>query len=417
MITLEGGIPVILGANIGTCVTALLACIGTGREAKRVALAHVLFKVVGVLLIVPFLGPFANMIRSLSTHFDAGTARQVANAHTVFNVSIALFFLPFTDLFAHAILRIMPEKPKEKGIEPATLHLVDSLVSTPAIALELAHAEISRMAKILRRMHNAAILPFITANDQLPRDEIHPEQLDLLQGIAVREQKINFLEEKIRQYLLKISRQQLAVRQGSEVNALLSLLDSMESIGDIIIRQMVPLAKKKGKLDADFSEEGRQELISYHKKIGKQLGRLEQMMVASDAILARKVRKKKKRYDRLNNRLRRHHLQRLLDMKEQSVETHEIHIELLDALNQINDFSADIAKALLKGGIQDRSVEEQDKDQPAEGQDKDQPAEGQDKDQPAEGQDKDRPSEEQDITGGEPSLTLSGCSFMKFDIY
>ncbi|MCI5162075.1 MAG: Na/Pi cotransporter family protein [Candidatus Electrothrix sp. AX5] len=368
LISLEGGIAVTLGANIGTCVTALLACIGTRREAKRVAVAHVLFKVVGVLLIVPFLGSFADMIRSLAALFDSGTARQIANAHTVFNVGIALCFLPFIDLFAHAILRLMPDKPRERGIEPAARHLEDSLVSTPAIALELAHAEIARMAKILGRMHNAAILPFITANDQLPRDEIHPEQLDLLQGIAMREQKINFLEEKIRQYLLKISRQQLAEGQASEVNALLSLLDSMESIGDIIIRQMVPLAKKKGQLDADFSEEGRQELISYHKKIGKQLNRLEQMMVASDSILARKVRKKKKRYDRLSQRLRHHHLRRLLDMKEQSVDTHEIHLELLDALNQINGFSADIAKSLIKGGIQDRPSERQDKDQPAEGE-------------------------------------------------
>jgi phosphate:Na+ symporter len=122
-------------------------------------------------------------------------------------------------------------------------------------------------------------------------------------------------------------------------------------------------------LDADFSEEGRQELLSYHKKIGKQLGRLEQMMVAPDTILARKVRKKKKRYDRLSHRLRRHHLRRLLDMKEQSVETHEIHLELLDALNQINGFSADIAKALLKGGLQDRPSEGQNKeDQAPEGQ-------------------------------------------------
>ncbi|RWX49779.1 PhoU domain-containing protein, partial [Candidatus Electrothrix marina] len=364
-------------ANIGTCVTALLACIGTRREAKRVAVAHVLFKIVGVLLIVPFLGAFADMVRSLAALFDSGTARQIANAHTVFNVGIALCFLPFTDLFAHAILRLMPDKPQEKGIVPTTLYLKDSLVSTPAIALELAHAEVARMALILGRMHKAAILPFITANDQLPRDEFHPEQLDLLQGIAMREQKINFLEEKIRRYLLKISRQQLAEGQGSEVNALLSLLDSMESIGDIIVRQMVPLAKKKGQLDADFSEEGRKELISYHEKIGKQLKRLEKMMVTPDPVLAHKVRKKKKRYDRLNHRLRRHHLRRLLEMKEESVETHEIHLELLDALNQINGFSADIAKALLKGGIQDRPSEEKDKDQSSKEQDKGQPPEGQ----------------------------------------
>ena len=166
---------------------------------------------------------------------------------------------------------------------------------------------------------------------------------------------------------------------------MLSLLDSMESIGDIIVRQMIPLAKKKGKLNADFSEEGRKELISYHEKIGKQLDRLERMMISSDTVLARRVRKKKKRYERLNHELRRHHLQRLLDMKEASVETHEIHIELLDALNQINGFTADIANVLLKGGIQDR------------------PAEKKDEQQPSEEHEDTQASEEQNPTDGEPS--------------
>ena len=349
LISLEAAIPVILGSNIGTCVTAGLACIGTSRDAKRVALAHVLFNVGGVLLFLFWIPQFADMIRSIASVFSSGTARQVANAHTIFNIAVALFFVPFIGGFAKLIYRILPDKPREKGLDPVTWHLDDSIISTPAIALQLASAEIARMAKILGRMHRAAIIPFIS--DKPQRDQIYPEQLNLLQGIEMRERKIIFLEERIRRYLLDINRQELAEGQGTEVNALLSLLDSMERIGNVITRQIVPLVKKKQRIGLDFSKEGKEELIRYHEKIGKQLDRLKEMMTNMDVSLARKVKKRKARYADLDSRLRRHHLERMLAMKEASVETHSIHMELMDALNQINTYCADIAKKLLKSGL------------------------------------------------------------------
>ncbi len=349
LISLEGGIPLILGANIGTCVTAGLASIGTQREAKRVALAHVLFKIVGVMIIFPFIQPFADMIRSFAGNFDSGVARQIANAHTIFNVSIGLLFLPFVDLFARLIIRLLPIVSIKKGINPATWHIDDALIDTPAIALELANSEISRMAKILSRMYSASIVPFVS--DDIPRDQIYPEQLSLLEGIAMRENKINFLEEKTRIYLLKITGQELVKGQGREVNGLLSLLDAMESIGDVIVKQIVPLVQKKEVVGADFSEEGKAELISYHKKVGKQLTRLKRMMNKMDNSLAKKVQKKQSRYVHFDDRIRKQHMSRMLAMHEDTVETHTIHMELLDALSQINNYSAEIAKAILRYGL------------------------------------------------------------------
>ena len=346
LITLEAGIPIILGANIGTCITAALASIGTAREAKRVALAHVIFNVGGVLLFIYWIPQFAELVRMLAAEFGSETARQIANAHTIFNLATGLVFLPFIGIFARLILLILPDKPKEKDLEPAVWHLDYSTISTPAIALHLANAEIARMAKLLGRMHHAAILPFVSSKPQ--RDEIFPEQLTLLQGIEMREKKINFLEEQVRRYLLEINRQELAEGQGREVNVLISLLNFMERIGDVIIKQIVPLVKKKEDIGVDFSEEGKAELIRYHQKVGKQLDRITQIMTNLDISLAEKVKKKKSRYARYDSRLRRHHLERMLAMKEASVETHAIHMELMDALNQINIYCADIAKQILK---------------------------------------------------------------------
>ncbi len=349
LITIEAGIPIILGSNIGTCITAGLASIGTAREAKRVALAHVLFNSCGVLLFVFWIPQFAELIRSIDLIMDSGTARQVANAHTIFNLSIGLVFLPFISFFVWLIFRILPDESREKGLDPATWHLDDSIISTPAIALQLASAEIARMAKILGRMHRAAITPFIT--NEPKRDMIYPKQLSLIQGIVMREKKINFLEDKIRRYLLDISRQELAEGQGSEVNGLISLLDSMERIGDVIIKQIVPLLADKEKLNRDFSNEGKEELIRYHEKVGKQLDRIMQMMTKMDASLAKKVKKKKRSYADLDSQLRHHHLERMLAMKEASVDTHRIHMELMDALNLINIYCVEIAKKMLQSGL------------------------------------------------------------------
>ena len=113
-LTLEAGIPLILGANIGTCVTAALAAIGASREATRVALAHTLFKVLGVLLMVWWIPSFADFVRSISPGRTPSTPprrswratfpRQIANAHTIFNVGLALIFLPFTGFFASLVI-------------------------------------------------------------------------------------------------------------------------------------------------------------------------------------------------------------------------------------------------------------------------------------------------------------------------
>ncbi|MEA3287467.1 MAG: Na/Pi cotransporter family protein, partial [Candidatus Marinimicrobia bacterium] len=156
LLSLDAGIPLIMGANIGTCVTAGLASIGASREAKRVAVAHVLFKLTGVLLFIFWIPWLADIIRSISPTSDAvGIAklgsevpRQIANAHTIFNVGLALAFIPFTSFFSKIIMKIYPDVEDEKDLTIATWHLDDSAIETPALALDLARAEINRMAKI-----------------------------------------------------------------------------------------------------------------------------------------------------------------------------------------------------------------------------------------------------------------------------
>jgi len=364
LITLEAGIPMIFGANIGTCITAGLASIGMSREAKRVALAHVIFKFAGVLLFIFWIPSFADIIRAVALKFGSGTARQIANAHTIFNVSLGLVFLPFTAIFANLILRIFPDKVEDEGLKPATWHLDESSIATPAIAIDLARSEISRMAKILGRMLRAIIIPFMSdANlikkqdlpkeetdlllEEIPtRDEIYP-QLSLLEGLDMREEKIDFLEEKIGDYLIQIGRQELSDRQANEVFGMTSIVNDMEAIGDIIHRIMIPLIAKKQALATDFSEEGKEELLIFHVKICKQISRLRDIFAETDPQKALKIMAKEEEYLDLESQYRSRHLQRFLQQRKETAETHEVHMELLDLLKQINVYAGNIAKTIL----------------------------------------------------------------------
>jgi len=352
LLSLDAGIPLIMGANIGTCITAGLASIGASREAKRVALAHVMFKVTGVLLFIFWIPWFADLIRIISPTSDAeGLAqlsavvpRQIANAHTIFNVGLALTFIPFTGYFAKIIMRFYPDVEDERDLTIATWHLDDSAVETPSLALDLARSEIARMAKITGRMLDAFIQPFM--NNEPGTDKIH-SQLTIMEGIEMRERKLDFLDKKIKAYLLQIGQEQLSDTQIAEVFAMITISSNMESIGDIVERNLRPLVTKKRGLNLDFSDEGKNELMKYNTKVCKQISRLEKSFSELDPKRAKKVMIKEEKYLNLEIEYRESHFNRLHAAREESVETDAIHTELLEMMKQINLHTGEIAKIIL----------------------------------------------------------------------
>ena len=352
LLSLDAGIPMIMGANIGTCITAGLASIGATREAKRVAMAHVMFKVTGVLLFIFWIPWFADFIRYLSPSSDAvGIAklgaevpRQIANAHTIFNVGLALAFIPFTGFFAKIILKVYPDIEDEKDLTIATWHLDDSAIETPALALDLARSEIARMAKITIRMLGSFIQPFVDNDPGM--DRIHPK-LTVIEGIEMREKKLDFLEYKVKNYLLQIGQQPLSDSQVPEVFAMITMSSHMETIGDIVNRNLLPLLAKKRALELDFSEEGKEELLRYHKKVCKQISRLEKTFSELDPKRAKKVMLKQEKYQNLEEEYRVAHLQRMHSSRQETLKTHEIHTELLELMKRINVYTGEIAKMIV----------------------------------------------------------------------
>lgn len=361
LITLQAGIPMVLGANVGTCITAALATIGMSRDAKRVALGHVLFKIAGVLLFVFWIPAFAKLIHGLTAYMSADAGREIANAHTVFNVGMALVFLPFTSLFALLIQKILPDRAESRITkEMVTWYLDEKSINTPEIAIGLARTEISRMAKLLERMLRAVIIPFISDERfiageirekdeaalfrrEIPKqDEIFPE-LTLLEGIDMREEKIDFLDEKINDYLNRILQQDVDEKIIREAMGMMSIAKDMESIGDLIHRNIVPLIAKKLELDEDFSVEGKEELMIYHQKVCNHIRLLKEAFAETSPGRSCRIMGQERIYLDLESKYRLQHLHRVHRQQKESLATHEVHMELLDLLKQVVVYSSNIA--------------------------------------------------------------------------
>ncbi len=357
MLTLEAGIPLLFGANIGTTVTAGLASLNAGREAKKVALAHTLFKIAGVGLFLFWIPTFADFIRlispspaaltgDLAAHY-AAVPRQIANAHTIFNVGLAVVFLPFTGYLSRYIDRIIPPAPLLHGIQPVTVHLDDSLLSTPDLALKLARAEIREIGGMTLEMMKNIIVPFIEPDKT--KDVVYP-QISLIQGLKLREEKVDFLDEEVSGYLYELSRESLTVAQVSEIYALVYITRDLEAIGDIIDKTLVPLAVKKLSLALDFSAEGKEELSAYHLKAIKQLSRSMAAVKSLDREQAQKILRKGAKYYGLGDEFKRTHFDRVRKAVSESMATDEVHVELLLQLEKINSHTASIARAIMERG-------------------------------------------------------------------
>jgi len=345
-LTLTAGIPLILGANIGTCITAALAAMNASREAKRVALAHTLFKIVGVLIFIWWIPSFADFVRSISPGHDVTTSdsvtmarlipRQVANAHTIFNVGLTLVFLPFTVLFARIIMRLLPDEPLPEIEEKhRAKHLELDLLSTPALALNLAKVEILRLGELARDMAIRSLDPFLSRNLSLC-DELHE-----------MEDKADALDEQITSYLTKVSQENLNEEQAHEVYMMLHVTKQFEQVADTVDKQLIPLVRKMIERNAEFSDSGRDEVRAYHLKMTKQLSRALEVFREESLEKAQRMTKKMANYIELEGEYRQAHFSRIQDAVTESVTSSEIHLELMDCLRRISSYSTNVARAII----------------------------------------------------------------------
>jgi phosphate:Na+ symporter len=322
---------VVLGANIGTCATALMASVGTSAEAKRVAAAHIAFKLGGVALVVPFMGPFTALVAASA----ADPARQIANAHTFFNVGISLVFLPFAPLAAQAIEALVP--PDQLSDNPfKTRYLDERALDQPSLALGQATREALRMADVVQGMLRDVIPVF--RNDAQ----------ELLENVEQRDDQVDFLEREIKLFLTRLGRETMGPDLSRKEIALISVIGNLENIGDIIDKNLMELARKKLYHGRRFSEAGWSEIVEFHGMVSKNLEIAIAAVAAGDRGLAQSVLDQRPIIRQRERELRESHLGRLRQGLAESLETSEIHLDILTNLKRISSHVSALAFPILE---------------------------------------------------------------------
>ena len=339
-ITLEAGIPLIFGANIGTCVTALLAGLNASRDAKRVAIGHVTFNVLGVVLFCFWIPTFAEFVSQTSDNIP----RQIANAHTIFNIMATVVFIPFTSYISKVIIQYFPDEVIDRDInKPAILHLDESALDEPTLAINNANAEIRGVVGLMERVVGSMVKPFIEGADQ---KDVEDSSVDFQDGMDQRIEKISFLNESISDYLLKTSRSELSEDQTKEVYSLVSCTNYLDSMNNIVKTRFGAMLKNLNKDSKALSNDSQNEVLLYHKKMIKQLKRLNKFFEKFDRTKAEKIVQKMAKNKDLEEKYKLKVSQKTKKAKG-TKDDDKLYTDLMEMLKQLNIFIELIASSLL----------------------------------------------------------------------
>ncbi len=329
LIGIHQALPIIFGANIGTCATAMFIGLTGTAEGKRVAYAHTLFKVIGVLIFFPLMGPLADIVQ----HSSDNVIRQIANAHTFFNAALAIIFLPFSSLTARFLEKTVKGKKEDEPFGPKFLD--EAVLTTPPLALSQAARETLRMADIVQDMLVNVPKAF----------ELEDE--GFISGIEETDDRVDKLDRSIRFYLAKIPGS-LTEEQSRRELSIISITSDLENIGDTIDKNIMSLARKKMRNGLSFSREGHLEIRDFHRKVAENFQTAIAAFTANDLDLAERVMKNKERMEGLEKEYRNAHIERLKAGLKESFETSAIHLDMLTYLERINTHVTHMAYTLIE---------------------------------------------------------------------
>jgi len=294
--------PLILGAHIGTCTTALLGSFGTQINARRSALSHLMFNVIGAIVAIAMYPLYAKAIPATSTDL----LRQIANTHTLVQLVNGIIFLPFTAKFAEFIIRISPSKSKE----PEKSYLEDRLLETPEKAILAALMELKRMSSIAREMFQMAMRGFL---------DLDPGKFHY---VAKSEEVLDTLKDAIGAYLLSLAERNLSRRQSIIIHYLHTATSDLERIGDHV-EAMAEVTREKLQRKLWFEEEEVLDLIELYKKADGILAlivqSLEPSFYDSPAKLAGDILDHRAQYVALSQQIKRKHSDMILEKKENAL--------------------------------------------------------------------------------------------------
>ena len=335
LIPITAALPILYGENIGTCVTSLISSIGASRNARRAAIMHLTFNVLGSMI---FMFILSKPIVAIVTAIDpTDAARQIANAHTLFNILNVIVLLPFNKLIVKLALKLVPETKGEQDDDKVVKYIDDRMIETPSIALANIIKETLRMGEKSKESLNAAM------------DGIVDKSKEKIELSFKREKLIDELQKSILNYLLKLSKASLNEDSRETVDALFNTVNDIERIGDHA-ENIAELAKDIVDLEISFSDVGIGELKDMYNKVVSTYTYALEAMRTSNVELACKVIKMEEQVDMMEKSCRANHMNRL-NSSSCSIESGVIYLDIISNLERVSDHAVNIAQQVIAGRI------------------------------------------------------------------
>ena len=335
LISFPAAITLMLGGDIGTTITAQLAAVGTNIEARRAAMAHTLFNVIGVgyMLFFVYTGSFTRFIDFIipGQITIKNIMFYIAVANTIFKGVNAMVFLPFTGLLEKAVKFLVPKK--KGAIEMGPQFLEKHLLETPPIAIEQARRETVRMMELACRSVSNAATSFFEDNPAA------------IKVVSKMEQVVDNLQSAITQYLVELSQRDLSREVSEELPVLIHSVNDIERIGDHS-ENIIELLERRIEKKLPFSDEAMSELRLMWNELNSMMIEAEEALRKDDSAIAENVLKREQRVNKFQEDLKKGHVDRL-NKGECDIQSGVIFIDMVDNMEKIGDHLTNVAQGVI----------------------------------------------------------------------
>ncbi len=329
LIGLDSAVFVILGQNIGTCITAILAAIGTSANSKRTAGIHLMFNIIGTIIYLIALTAFPSIVAWVASWSPADVSRQIANFHTLFNLTVTIMLFPFAKLMVKLITRIIPDNHEPDRVEKKLIFLDERIAQTPSIALNQTLKELSRLGDISAENLRRSLDAFFN------RDEQKAERVFNV------EKTIDYITQNITHYLIEFRGMDLSEYDLKTLGSLHHVVIDMERIGDLaenIAGFSLSLIERRSHMSPDAQEE-------LHTMAEKTMETLQLSLEAfrrRDLTKIKEINNMEQQVDEMKKQYMNRHIDRLQD-KSCDPQVGVVFTNMVATLERIADHATNIA--------------------------------------------------------------------------
>jgi phosphate:Na+ symporter len=347
-ITPVAALALILGANVGSAINPLIeGSRGDNPASRRLPLGNLLNRLIGCALVLPFLQPIATQL----ARFEPNPSRMAADFHTAFNVALAVIFILPLNAVAALLTRWLPDR-RQAADPSAPLYLDETALATPSVALACAARETLHIGDIVATMLRQTMTALMTDDRRLVGE------------ISRMDDSVDKLDEAVKLYVTKLTRESLGERDGRRAMEIISFSINLEHVGDIIDKNLMEVAQKKIKRQIVFSKEGAQELEAFHQEVCDNLKLAVSVFMSGDLTIARQLVTEKATLRAAEFAAAENHLARLREGRSESIESSSLHLDILRDLKRIHSHICSVAYPALEraGELQPSRLKDADPD-------------------------------------------------------